>query len=200
MSKISELKRIKILEAADELFCRHGYGASMDSIAKLADVSKQTVYSHFKNKDILFETSMKYKVMEYQANKTAFDPNAPIDEALLLFGQNLQQTLLEPGALHTFRNAVSQIDTHPEFAATYLQFGPQKSMDLLAAYLDKKVKEGVIKLDCSSHESAIQLLLMFHGKTVYWRYLGADIKETEQQRDEYLKNCIDMFLSHVRIK
>src|SRR5438874_1011894 len=41
-----------ILEAATTLFLRRGYlGTSMDEIAALASVSKQTLYTHFADKE-----------------------------------------------------------------------------------------------------------------------------------------------------
>src|SRR6202158_3615944 len=44
-----------ILEAARTVFLRNGYlGTSMDEIAALAAVSKQTVYKHFADKQRLF--------------------------------------------------------------------------------------------------------------------------------------------------
>src|ERR687895_13858 len=48
-------KRSAILDAATTLFLRNGYlGTSMDEIAALARVSKQTVYKHFADKESLF--------------------------------------------------------------------------------------------------------------------------------------------------
>src|SRR5215216_1869513 len=48
-------KRAAILQAATTLFLRNGYrGTSMDEIAALAGVSKQTVYKHFADKERLF--------------------------------------------------------------------------------------------------------------------------------------------------
>ena len=48
-------KRRAILLAAESLFLEHGYlGTTMDEIAALAVVSKQTVYKHFADKERLF--------------------------------------------------------------------------------------------------------------------------------------------------
>ena len=51
----SAQKRRAILDAATEVFLKCGYpGASMDEIAALSSVSKQTVYKHFESKEALF--------------------------------------------------------------------------------------------------------------------------------------------------
>src|SRR4051794_37109139 len=51
----SERKRAAILAAATGVFLEKGYlGTSMDEIAAVAAVSKQTVYKHFADKERLF--------------------------------------------------------------------------------------------------------------------------------------------------
>ena len=51
----STRKRKAILDAATTVFLRKGYlGTSMDEIAALAAVSKQTVYKQFADKERLF--------------------------------------------------------------------------------------------------------------------------------------------------
>lgn len=50
----SELKRQAIVDAAIEAFREEGVQAtSMDKLAKLANVSKRTIYNHFENKESL---------------------------------------------------------------------------------------------------------------------------------------------------
>lgn len=53
--KLSEQKRVHILDAAEQLFFENGVAnTSMDEVAKTAAVSKRTVYNHFETKDALF--------------------------------------------------------------------------------------------------------------------------------------------------
>ncbi|MGL5796375.1 MAG: TetR/AcrR family transcriptional regulator, partial [Waterburya sp.] len=48
-------KREQILQGAMKVFLQHGYaGASMDRVAEVAKVSKNTIYNHFQDKEGLF--------------------------------------------------------------------------------------------------------------------------------------------------
>ena len=54
--KLSEQKRLHILDAAETLFYEQGVEhTSMDQIALKAQVSKRTVYNHFDTKEALFD-------------------------------------------------------------------------------------------------------------------------------------------------
>ena len=75
---LAQPKDQRILQAAEEVFSRHGYEkATLDEIIALADVGKGTVYKYFGNKEQLF-----YKLVA--------DKNAPFVERLqqVVAGQN----------------------------------------------------------------------------------------------------------------
>lgn len=56
LSEVSRKKRSQIVEAALETFLELGYeGASMNLVAERAGVIKQTIYSHFQDKQSLFK-------------------------------------------------------------------------------------------------------------------------------------------------
>jgi len=60
-------KRNDILLAASDLFLQRGFhGTSMDALAEAAGVSKATVYSHFTDKNVLYQALIQSKVTDYQ--------------------------------------------------------------------------------------------------------------------------------------
>jgi TetR/AcrR family transcriptional repressor of mexJK operon len=84
----SARKRTAILDAATTVFLRNGYlGTSMDEIAALAGVSKQTVYKHFTDKESLFTQIVTTTVKE------AGDP--ALGESLELEDGDLETSLQE---------------------------------------------------------------------------------------------------------
>lgn len=195
MKPKSQEKRTLILSAAGQLFMQHGYNVNMEQIAKVAGVSKQTVYSHFQNKDALFEACVQSRCIERQVDQEAFDLNAPISEVLLSFAMRFQSMMLEPQVLQVFRNAVGQATHTPQIGASYLNSGPKPTIASLASYLEVKQKQQHITLSLDPNESAVQLIMMFHGKAVYWAMIGQDSQQTDAQRNEYLKDCVDLFLN-----
>ncbi|GEA59882.1 TetR/AcrR family transcriptional regulator [Vibrio comitans] len=190
----SERKREQILKAAGKLFAEHGYGVSMDAISKAANVSKQTVYAHFKTKDLLFETCIQSKCVSNRIDENAFNTDAPLREVLLEFGIRFQNMLLDEGVQQTYRNAISQLELHPDLASLYLESGPKTTNRVLSDYLSRKIDLGELSLQGTAEEGAMQLLLLFHGKAVYWANLGEDSGETLEERAAYIESCVDLFL------
>ncbi|HIF9161730.1 TPA: TetR/AcrR family transcriptional regulator [Photobacterium damselae] len=197
----SQRKREQILAAASELFMSQGYMTSMDLIAEQAGVSKQTVYSHFKTKDDLFDTCIRAKCVAAEFTETALDHSLPIREFLCQFAYRFQAMLLSTEAVLMFRTAISQIDNHPDLAKTYLAAGPEATVILLVQFLELKQQQGVIAIpgNMTLEQAAMQLLLMWHGKAVYWRYLGQETQELETELHHYLDACVDLFLAGYQV-
>ena len=56
-------RRERVLAAALEVFARYGFRkASMDEIARSADISRQGLYLHFANKDALFRAAVRQEL------------------------------------------------------------------------------------------------------------------------------------------
>ena len=69
--------RQRIMDAARELFARHGFGATLDEVAAFAELGVGTVYRHFPNKsaviNALFEESAERLVELARAGAAAED-------------------------------------------------------------------------------------------------------------------------------
>src|SRR3954471_18722250 len=56
-------RRERVLAAALEVFGRYGFRkASMDEIARAADISRQGLYLHFANKEALFRAAVRHEL------------------------------------------------------------------------------------------------------------------------------------------
>jgi len=88
-----ERRRPQVLDAALELFLRHGYeGTSMDAIARAAGVTKPVVYACFPSKDELFrgllareEERILGEIQSAFAGTDLADPEATLVEGLTGF-------------------------------------------------------------------------------------------------------------------
>lgn len=100
----AEMKRLAILDAAEELFVSSGYEtASVDAIAARAEVSKRTVYDHFGDKRALFQG-----VLERCGEALLVTVRASIDQELVE-GRDLRAALLafaERMLTETFRSSI----------------------------------------------------------------------------------------------
>ena len=133
----SDEKRRDILRAAGDLFTRQGYReTSMDAIAAKAGVSKQTVYSHFQNKEELLRACVHGKIEEYELDMSAVSTAQPLDKALRRIGTAFITLLGDPSVVAMYRLLISESVAHPHLAQAFYDAGPITTMKGLAKYLD----------------------------------------------------------------
>lgn len=78
----AQRNRERILEVAKEAFTRHGANASLDEIAKQANVGAGTLYRHFPSRDALIEGVYRNEVEKLAAAASRFAETKPPSEAL----------------------------------------------------------------------------------------------------------------------
>lgn len=145
-------KRNQILSSASQLFLQDGFtNTTMDNVAKQSGVSKQTVYSHFANKDDLFAAVITDKCHEYQLNNIAHlnidTPCLSNFEAIL---QNLAiqfvALLHDPIVCSMYQAIISESKTQPHVAQLFYQTGPLQTLRqvqqcILANYSDMSKRD-----------------------------------------------------------
>src|SRR6201999_3458681 len=63
LSTADRTRQERVLAVALEVFGRYGFRkASMDEIARAADISRQGLYLHFANKDTLFRAAIRHEL------------------------------------------------------------------------------------------------------------------------------------------
>lgn len=130
-------KRHAILEAAKNLFVRHGYaGTSMDAIASEALVSKLTVYNHFTDKETLFTAAVMARCEEQLPDLYfAFDPDQPLQPVLLNIGRAFEQLVNSPESLQLHRLMSDLGIQDPKLSQTFFAAGPQRLLDSMQRFL-----------------------------------------------------------------
>lgn len=142
-------KREAIEKAAARVFLRDGYaGASMDVIAREADVSKATLYSHFRSKEDLFSAIICQQcgqlVGEAQTSEAA---GAPPEDVLRRLGQRFLENILSPDLLAFYRVVAGEAYRFPELGKTIYQSGPGPARVALAAYLRDLTDKGRLAVE-----------------------------------------------------
>jgi TetR/AcrR family transcriptional regulator, mexJK operon transcriptional repressor len=141
-----------IMDAATTLFLRNGYlGTSMDDIAALAGVSKQTVYTHFADKERLFTDLIRGntdRVDEFVEAMTHMLQD-PVDLAQEMreVGRRCIKSVIRPEVLQLRRLVIGEASRFPELARTYYERVPQRLIATLATRLWHLSARGFLHLD-----------------------------------------------------
>jgi TetR/AcrR family transcriptional repressor of mexJK operon len=147
----SARKRQAIIEAATALFLEHGYqGTSMDDIAALAAVSKQTVYKNFADKQQLFSDI----VLGAAARADAFiaalpqvlDGTDDLAAGLRALARQYLATVMQPRLLQMRRLIVAEAGRFPDLARAYYERVPEHVMTGLAAQFGELARRGLLRV------------------------------------------------------
>ena len=145
----SARKRRAILEAGRTLFMRGGYeGASMDEVAAVAQVSKQTVYKHFADKQTLFAeivtNDMKGRAEELvQALAQTEDDKTD----LLELARRHIASIIKPEVMRMRRMVIGEADRFPKLARAWSETGIQVGLAKLADRFAELAEREVLQVE-----------------------------------------------------
>ncbi len=172
-----------------------GYPAFMYAVAKKAGVSKQTVYSHFANKEALFKTCIDNKVKSYGLNEVRLPENSDVGSALLSIIENFVNLLLDPEVVAMHRVVMAEAGKHPDMAKLFFELGPAKTLSDIGNFLQKEVQRGELTIADDRIEYAIvQLTNMSIGKYQFQMMLRLIDRVDEQVLQRHLARVVDDFL------
>jgi TetR/AcrR family transcriptional repressor of mexJK operon len=141
-----------IREAAAALFLERGYqGTSLDQIAAAAKVSKQTIYTHFANKEELFADLVlgnAERVDEFVATMLrTFNAASDTESGLRELARLYIRFLVRPEVLRLRRLVIAEAGRYPALARTYYERVPQRVYSALAALFHDLSDQGRLQLE-----------------------------------------------------
>ena len=141
-------KRRQILDGARKVFMDLGFdGASMNEIARVAGVSKGTLYVYFADKNRLFEAMIEDEA--FAKAKTAYnlDPGRDVEATLREFGRAYIGSMCRPGGGSSIRTVMAIAERMPDLGRRFYENVLAKSIDRLADYLQAHVLPNDLAID-----------------------------------------------------
>lgn len=133
--------------------------ATMDDVATVAGVGKQTVYRHFKSKEALFVglvSSMCAQVGEFLIGAQDTQPGRSPEAELRELGGMLAQILTTPDNLRLYRAIVAEAERLPELGRVFHENGAKVVRAFAAKILHKRFDEPTAALRAATF---VQLVL-----------------------------------------
>lgn len=196
----NEAKRQQILNSAINLFTEQGYAAaSMDLIAKNADVSKQTVYSHFGSKDDLFSASIESICESLHILDLSMDDLSDAKRILLQLAQRFTEVITSKQACAAHKICAFESNAYPQVSDIFYQAAPLRVTNEVAVLMEKLHQQNILNINNPRH-AAIQFLNMMKGEL--WMQIEFNTKEriTAKEVEEYLRDSVEFFIRGYAIK
>lgn len=195
----SEEKRKQILVCAGEVFLEQGYTrTSMDAVAKSSGVSKQTVYSHFQNKDVLYNAVIEGKCEEYRIDDDALllEPNK-LGEVLSSIALNFIHLLNDKQVIAMHSVVIGEAKNNSHVAELFYEAGPLHSIRIVTKLLSKHP-------DCQlpseiAKEIAIDFFNLLKGDYHMRSILGLAYEQPEQKLVSHAQKAVAKTLKIIEI-
>lgn len=189
-----------IREAAAALFLEKGYqGTSMDDVAAAAHISKQTIYTHFADKEALFADLVLGNVDRVEAFVAGIPETvngAPdVGTGLQEVARRYLGVVSQPEVLRLRRLVIGEAGRFPELASTYYRQVPQRVYTALAQLMQQLADQGGLRLTdpvlAANHFAWLVLGTLFDRGMFY----GPDETMTDEDLDRLADSALRVFMA-----
>jgi TetR/AcrR family transcriptional regulator, mexJK operon transcriptional repressor len=192
---VSKPKREAILKAAIELFLQRGYLATtMDEVARLAGVTKQTVYAHYQSKEQLFTNMLNALCHSDMPSKMQLhNSKIPFETLLYKIGLVILNTITSDEGLGATRLVIAESANHPELAELYYARGTKQLVSVLTDFIASQKKRKLIVVK-NPESAASYFLAMLKGQYYVRVMLRVKPVPSKKQKEAHVKEVVRMFM------
>ncbi|MGD9616024.1 MAG: TetR/AcrR family transcriptional regulator [Alphaproteobacteria bacterium] len=133
-----------VLAAAEREFLAAGFGAAtMDAIAREANVSKATVYAHYTGKEELFGAVVaRLSERRFHGFSVASLDPGDIEASLTTIAVRFLGLVLSQEAIALNRIIIGEVSRFPELGSVFWMAGPERSRVQIEAFLRRAAAAG----------------------------------------------------------
>jgi AcrR family transcriptional regulator len=139
----------QVIEGARQVFVEQGFGrANVDDIARVAGVSKATLYSYFPDKRHLFIEVYRTEILRLADSAlNMLAAEVPPEQALRAAAERILGYLTSDFGLAMYRICVTESPHFPEIGRAFYESGPELGRARLGCYLRSAVARGTLHID-----------------------------------------------------
>jgi TetR/AcrR family transcriptional regulator, mexJK operon transcriptional repressor len=193
-------KHRAILDAATTVFLRSGYvGTSMDEIAALARVSKQTVYKHFADKESLFTAIVSAAVDAagdpVTAEAIALADSEDLAGDLRALARDQLDKVMQPRLMQLRRLVIGEAGRFPELGRAFYDRGAGRTTAALAAAFERLTERGQLRTPDPQLAASHFNWLVMAAPVNRAMLLGDDAIPSAAELDRYAEGGVRAFLA-----
>ena len=184
-----------VLRAAERAFVEHGYaGTSMDAIAEMAGVSKRTIYSNYKTKQILYAEVIRKRCAEVVPPEISSELlEADPEETLLKWSVAFLQALFAPEQIALYQTVVADSRFIPEVGQMMFDGPVMQSQAVFDHYFRAQAERGRMRFQSLDLAAAHYLALL--KANIHMSLMLTHPANTSHRRlREVARAAIDIFL------
>lgn len=192
-------KRRQILDGAHRVFMDLGFdGASMGEIARVAGVSKGTLYVYFADKNQLFAAIVEREAIEHRRIKFDLSPGRDAETTLREFGEAYMEILCRPQGGSAVRTVMAIAERMPDVGRHYYDHVIGRTTRQLAGWLDGEVEAKRLSISDTALAAQQFMLTCQAGLFLPFIMQAAPSPSTKQIAD-VVASATTMFLAAYRV-
>jgi len=191
-------KRMSILDAAADVFCSQGFaGASIDEIAAVGCVSRQTIYNHYREKETLFvavveDVMNRANTMLFSMLSTFPDSADNLEDDLTAFVVRLNKNCICNHDGKFLRKLVqTEGERYPHLFESWRLHGPGKLTTALSALFARLAHKGALVID--DFDVAARQFVALGNADLQMTVLFGGVP-TDEELEKAARNAVRTFL------